>query len=193
LLAGEGRLAAAQRLADEHDRVLAFARPHSEEKVVAMSERLVALAGHNSVSPDARAAQSKQAIVWLGQLLADGPKFYDLRRQTDVIEAAALRPQAASESIAALAVLGTPAGQRALADLASLQTTSIATRREAAQAFDRNAQQHGLLLTSDEILRQYDRYNASATADAESQQVLGTVLDAIESQRSRQQTLPHAP
>jgi hypothetical protein len=125
--------------------------------------------------------------------LADGPKFYDLRRQTDVIEAAALRPQAASESIAALAVLGTPAGQRALADLASLQTTSIATRREAAQAFDRNAQQHGLLLTSDEILRQYDRYNASATADAGSQQVLGTVLDAIESQRSRQQTLPHAP
>jgi len=193
LLAGEGRLAAAQRLADEHDRVLAFARPHSEEKVVAMSERLVALAGHNSVSPDARAAQSKQAIVWLGQLLADGPKFYDLRRQTDVIEAAALRPQAASESIAALAVLGTPAGQRALADLASLQTTSIATRREAAQAFDRNVQQHGLLLTSDEILRQYDRYNASATADAESQQVLGTVLDTIESQRSRQQTLPHAP
>lgn len=193
LLAGEGRLAAAQRLADEHDRVLAFARPHSEEKVVAMSERLVALAGHNSVSPDERAAQSKQAIVWLGQLLADGPKFYDLRRQTDVIEAAALRPQAASESIAALAVLGTPAGQRALADLASLQTTSIATRREAAQAFDRNVQQHGLLLTSDEILRQYDRYNASATADAESQQVLGTVLDAIESQRSRQQTLPHAP
>ena len=42
-----------------------------------------------------------------------------------------------------------------------------------------------ILLTNDEILRQYDRYNASAALDADSQKVFSTVLDAIESLRAQ--------
>ena len=38
----------------------------------------------------------------------------------------------------------------------------------------------GTLLTSDEILRQYDRYNAGENYDAETQQVLADLLDTIE-------------
>jgi CheY-like chemotaxis protein len=193
LLAGEGRLEAAQALAAEHQRVLAFSRPHSDERTAAMADQLMALAGHNDVSPDERAAQSRQAIAWLAELLEKGPTFYNLRRQSNVIQAAALRPEAPSDSLAALAALGTPAGQRALVDLASLQTIPIARRREAAQAFDQSIQEFGLLLTSDEIVRQYDRYNASATADADTQQVLGAVLDTIESQRTPLQTRSPAP
>jgi len=151
------------------------------------------LAGHNATSPDERAARSKRAIAWMGQLLADGPRFYDLHRQADVIEAAALRSEISSESIAALAALGTPAGQRTLADLASLQTIPIDTRRAAAEAFGQSVQQHGLLLTSVEILGQYDRYNASASADAATQQVLGAVLNAIELERNNRQTPSPAP
>jgi CheY-like chemotaxis protein len=193
LLAAAGRLEAAQALAAEHDRVIAFSRPHSDEYAKAIVDQLAALAGHNDQSTDERAAQSTQAIAWFAQLLADGPAFYDLRSQSDVIEAAALRPEATSESLAALAALGTPDGQRTLVDLASQQITPIATRRGAAEAFGHSVAQHGLLLTTDEILRQYDRYNASATADADTQQVLGAVLDSIEAPRSKQTPLSHAP
>ena len=193
LLAGEGRLEAAQRLADEHDRVLAFARPHSDQRVAAMAEQLVALAGHNEASPDERLARSTQAITWLGQLLADGPKFYDLNPQAGAIATAALRPESSAASFAVLAELGTQKSQRSLVNLVSLETTPIATRRAAAKAFEQNVRQHGLLLTRVEILRQYDRYNASATADAATQQVLGSVIDTIESQRARPQTPSHAP
>jgi hypothetical protein len=149
-----------------------------------MAEQLVELAGHDNASPDERVDRSTQAVAWLGQLLAEGPRFYDLNQQANAIAAAALRPDASRESIAVLAALGTQKSQRSLANLAGLQTTPIATRRAAAEAFDHNVQQHGLLLTRDEILRQYDRYNASAAADAETQQVLGAVLDTIESQRA---------
>jgi hypothetical protein len=41
-----------------------------------------------------------------------------------------------------------------------------------------------VLLTTDQILMQYDRYNASETADADTQRVLGSLLDAIESRRT---------
>jgi hypothetical protein len=36
-------------------------------------------------------------------------------------------------------------------------------------------------LTSDEITRQYDRYNESENLDEGTQQILGAVLDTIES------------
>jgi hypothetical protein len=41
-------------------------------------------------------------------------------------------------------------------------------------------------LSTDEILTQYDRYNAtrSAVADVDTQQILGQLLDAIESRRN---------
>jgi hypothetical protein len=37
-----------------------------------------------------------------------------------------------------------------------------------------------VLLTTSEIRQQYDQYNASETADAATQQVLGSILDTIE-------------
>jgi hypothetical protein len=41
-----------------------------------------------------------------------------------------------------------------------------------------------VLLTTDQILLQYNRYNASETADADTQRVLGSLLDTIESRRT---------
>ena len=47
-------------------------------------------------------------------------------------------------------------------------------------AFVASTEKHGILLRADEILAQYDRYNQSATADAATQQILGTILDCLE-------------
>lgn len=85
LLAGAGRLEAAQKLAGEHDRVIAFSRPHSDERTAALAARLVELAGRDHVPPDERATEAAQAGAWLEQLARDGPAFYDLSRPAGAI------------------------------------------------------------------------------------------------------------
>ena len=56
----------------------------------------------------------------------------------------------------------------------------IEARRAAAAAFAASVRRRGLRVGRDQVLRQYDRYNASETADAATQQVLGQILDVIE-------------
>jgi hypothetical protein len=36
------------------------------------------------------------------------------------------------------------------------------------------------MLTNDEILQQYERYNASANLDAETQEILGSILNVLD-------------
>ncbi|HEY3595856.1 MAG TPA: hypothetical protein VGL13_18355 [Polyangiaceae bacterium] len=126
-----------------------------------------------------------QAITWLADLLSRDHSFYDLRRQAPIITAALYQPELAEHSLAALALLGTPESQRTLVDFASRSSVPIASRREAAAAFAQSVARSGILLTDEEILHQYDRYNASATADADTQAVLGALLDTLESIRGK--------
>ena len=79
-----------------------------------------------------------------------------------------------------LAGVGTPRAQMALADLASQNTLPPAQRQTAAAAFARSVEAFGLLLTSEQVRRQYDRYNDSRNLSEESQKVLGALLDTIE-------------
>ena len=87
-------------------------------------------------------------------------------------------------SVRALALLGTPASQRALVDFASQLSVPIDSRGAGRPRFADSVERHGILLTEDEILRQYDRYNASASLDADTQKVFGSLLDTIESLRA---------
>jgi CheY-like chemotaxis protein len=184
LLATSERLDTAQRIAAEHQRVVAFPRPQADAALVELIERLNLVSGRASVPPAERAAMAGQALDWLGQLLAREHTLYDLQRQAPVVEAALYLPEMTERSVTALALLGTPASQRALVDFASHLSVPIAARQQAARAFAESVQRHGILLTEEEILRQYDRYNASESADAATQQVLSSLLDALESLRA---------
>ena len=53
-------------------------------------------------------------------------------------------------------------------------------RKAAAEGFAESVNRFGTLLTTTEILAQYNRYNESEGEGAESQEVLSMVLDAIE-------------
>jgi CheY-like chemotaxis protein len=190
ILAADGRLPAASRLASEHERAIATPRPHSPEVLARVVDQLNNLAGRSAVSANERADQAAQAMTWLSQLLSRDRTFYDLVRTAPAIELALYRPATATTAIAALAKLGTPEGQRTLVNLASQSTLPGSVRRDATQAFRTSVQARGVLLTTDEILAQYDRYNASAAADAETQEILGSVLDAIESRRDARSPTP---
>jgi hypothetical protein len=128
---------------------------------------------------------AKYAIAWLADLLARPGSFYDLHRVAPMIEAALYQPELAEKSIASLALLGTPVSQRALVDYASRASLPLAARQQAAAAFQQSVARSGILLTDEEMLRQYDRYNASATADADTQKVLSAILDTLESVRAK--------
>jgi hypothetical protein len=185
LLAADGRLEAAHRLASEHERVIAVPRPHSAEATAKIAMRLLELAERDATSADERAQQAVIAIAWTANLLDRGRDYYAVRREGAAIESALYQRATAASAIDALSHFGTADSQRALLSFASQRTLPIDARRQAASAFETSVQAGGLLLTSDEILAQYAIYNASAAADSETQQVLGALLDVIESRRAK--------
>ena len=93
LLAADGRLAAAKRLAAEHTRVIAVPRPHTPEALARIVEDLTKLAARDDVPADQRVAQSEQAKKWLAALSSGNRPFYIFRR-TAMNAPAAPRPRA---------------------------------------------------------------------------------------------------
>src|SRR4029453_19434017 len=75
---------------------------------------------------------------------------------------------------------GTPRSQTALVDFASQQTRDLAERQAAAASFAAAIKNRGLLLTQAQIAEQYVRYNASERQDKPTQELLASILDAIE-------------
>jgi CheY-like chemotaxis protein len=185
ILATSERLETAKQIADDHSRVIAFVRPQTDEAITPIVERLSQLSARNHLSPKDRAAMATQAMGWLADLLSRESTFYDLKRQAPIIQAALYQPELAEHAISALSRLGTPESQKSLVDFASQASVNIGARQQAAAAFQRSVTRSGILLTEEEILRQYDRYNASATADAGTQQVLVSLLDSLESVRGK--------
>ncbi len=120
------------------------------------------------------------------QGLAASPlTIFDVRRYEPAILAAQQVPELAARSAVALGDLGTARSQKALVDQASRATLPLPVRQAALAAFRCSAEKYGILLTTDAIRLQYDRYNQSAELDAESRRIFGQVLDALEAPAKR--------
>jgi hypothetical protein len=170
----------AQRIAD-HDRlVLAAPRPRGAGALAALVEQAVALGGQAPAPAEERAAQAAQALGWIAQLLETRGPYDELLQGAELVNHTLYVPGLTAPSTRVLASLGTAESQQALVDYASSMTQPIDGRRGAAAALGNSVARFGVRLTSEEILRQYDRYNESETADADTQQVLGHVLDVLE-------------
>ena len=76
--------------------------------------------------------------------------------------------------------IGSLQAQRTLVDFANLRTQTAAARQAAAAGFAQSVARFGVLLTRDEILQQYDLYNANAGRDRATHDVLSSILDALE-------------
>jgi len=106
-----------------------------------------------------------------------------LRQESSVIIALA-NPTLAAAAAEVLATLATPKAQTALIDTASQPARPLADRQVAAKAFADAVKKRGLLLTTKQILGQYEKYNSSETLDQNTQALLGGLLDTIESRRA---------
>ena len=183
LMARQENLRHAEAMAELDPLLVAFPRPHD---VRSMSFQVARIGTwpvrHASATMLAWIRRTARCSTW-----CDCPRrrqehaFYDLFRVQQAAQSALGTPSpCASKAARVLGLLGSPESQRALVTLASQHGRPLAERQAAAEAFAQAVQRRGLLLTRDEILLQYDRYNRSAALDPGTQQVLGTILEAIE-------------
>lgn len=170
----------ADRIAQRDPMTLVFWRPHSDEAIRWQVEQLSKLAPRAFVAFAERQRQAADALALLAELSRSGNKLYDLRRSEGVVLSAIYVPNLGIVAVEVLQNLGTPESQRALVDLASRWSQPMQLRRAALKAFRLNTQAHGILLTTAEISRQYERYNQSEHLDAPTQRILGLILDCIE-------------
>ena len=169
----------ARKIADQDPWLLAIPRPHDDAKMQAVVARLGEL-GPKRRTAERRSEQAAAALGWIADLLETGHPYDELLRNSKRVGQTLYSPELSAASLRLLAVLGTADSQRLLLDYLSAGTLPIEARRSAGGALGKSVERFGKLLTSAELLRQYDRYNASETAAPDTQDVLGKVLDLLE-------------
>jgi len=180
VVAAADRINAADRLAASYGVTEAFPPPRDAAGIERLVHRMTELAGRSLLSDSQRRAQAGAALRWLAAL-ADRPgPGYPLQRPIARAETALFVPGLPSEAIGVLAAAGTPSSQRRLIDVVSRPTAPVEQRRQALVALKRSIRQFGILLSGEEMLRQYDRYNASEHAGNETQALLAAILDLLE-------------
>ncbi len=180
-------LAAGDRLTKRFPHSAVIIRPRNPDAMQWQISRLLDTLGRDYVPTEERLNHAVVSIDWIAKLSQVPQNLYELQRFEDGLERALYVPGLAAPAAAALANLDTPASQRALADLASLNSMPLEARQAAAKGFATSVNRNGILLTSKEFLRQYDRYNQSEKLDQETQAVLGSVLDALESRLPKEE------
>lgn len=172
----------ADRAAEHDPLAIVFVPPPDAKALQQQVGQLVERAGKDRVSHAERQRQAALALEWLAAWSADPQlgSLVDFRRTSQVAVRAARVPGLRLRAIALLQQQPTAEAQKALVDLASSPAEPIEARKAAVAAFAEVTRRWGILLTTEEIQRQYDRYNQSATLDAETQQVLGRILDILE-------------
>ena len=184
LMARQGRIERARRIAAIDEMTTVLPELADEQALIAKLEEVEKMVAGKAVSPARRLLQARDAIAWLTHLnqYSQTYSFYDLQRANDVALKAGGHPVLSSASISLLGYLGSEAAQQQLVELASQRDITLDDRQRAANAFTEAVVRRGLMLKSAEVYRQYDRYNASEKEEVKFQEVLGQVLDVIESQ-----------
>ena len=168
--------------------VMPIAEPHSVETAQGYVEQMLSLSSRHGLTTEQRLNQAVGAIAWLSTFAADRNRygFYELCGWESQFEAALFVPDLSHSAADILGRIGSARSQRALVNVASQTIFSLEERKSAAASLATAVQLRGNLLTTGEILQQYERYNSSRLLDKETQDVLGSILDTLESRRQTQ-------
>lgn len=175
---------AAHRLAGRFSRTVALLRPHDEAGIEVLLRRALAQRAPWPVEAPERLSWSATAWSAIAARGAASAGAVASSLALDTTLEALLRAELEPAVLAALAGRGERTAQSVLVDWASQPRRSLAARRQAAAAFAQSVERFGVLLSPQAIATQYDRYNASEQAEAETQQVLGSLLDTLEAAAS---------
>jgi CheY-like chemotaxis protein len=174
-----------ERLTKKFPRTAVFVRTREVEGMRFQVKQLMDTVGRDFVTREERLQHARQSLAWMAELTAAKESLYDFKPYEELLEAPMYVPELTPRAAVVLANLGTPFGQRTLVNVASTSSLPIEVRQAAAAGFRRGYERFGILLTRQEVLRQYDRYNSSELADKATQDVLGSILDTIELARKK--------
>jgi HEAT repeat protein len=182
-----------QRVAERDPLTLAFPFPRSEPDVIRDASRLMALARPRVVPSTESIRQASFALDALARLAKEPDKydFYNVMEWQAEVEEALTTRHLSTQAAQVLGLLGSPDAQQVLVDFASDLTRPLPARQAAAKAFGVAVKRHHLMLTRDQIMRQYLRYNQSEKSGVETQQVLASILDSIEASGGEPPAVPH--
>ena len=147
-------------------------------------ERLLTKAGAGVTAAETRREQGDFAVQALGDLVENPRPWFDLRSAEIALLARMDQAVASEGTIRALGALGTPAAQRRLVELIGNSLAPMAERELALAAIQVSIRRHGILLTTEQLSSQYDRYHASQGEAVEEQRLLSALLDALEAPRA---------
>jgi HEAT repeat protein/CheY-like chemotaxis protein len=164
---------------DEDELTSVVLRPRELAGMKYAVETAMNRAGSRIVPPAVRQRQALESLQSIAALSAAAPAIYDFREYEQEL-LPLLYGSLGSLAAEVIDDFGTHASQQALLAIVNRSSQPLATRQAAAIAFGQSVRRFGVRLTKGEVLRQYDRYNASEFEDPASQALLGAVLDAIE-------------
>lgn len=184
LLVREGREEYTEALANLDDLVITMPEFGDEQAIRTRLDEVEKLVGENSVPPAVRLLQARDALDWLGHFAEYSKTYpmYDVVRARDAAIKAVGQPALRDPAINLLGYLGDEESQKLLVAAASRKANSAETRQRAANAFGRAVVRRGMMLRKAEVQARYDRYNASEAEDKQTQEILGQLLDIIETQ-----------
>jgi hypothetical protein len=187
IVAREFNSARLQRLCEEDPLTATFPRPFDLVGVAQHVRRLSELSVAVTDDKELHLHRAEVAIDYLTHVAENRQAypFYDILSQQAAIARAMSVPRLCVKSAGALGFIGSPQAQRLLVGFASQNARALPERQAAARAFEVAVRTRGLVLSRGEILQQYDRYNQSAKLDQDTQKVLGSLLDTIESPSQR--------
>ncbi len=179
ILASAEDLTDARRLAQRYRFTETFLRPRENATAEALTSRLLASGGLAYVPPDVRTVQAQKAIGLLDEL-SQRPSVHDLRGIEPALARALFHPGLTASAAKVLSQRNTHAAQLALVDFASQNALPVEPRQVAVEAFRESLKRNGVLLSYDEIKRQADRYDESEGLEKETQEVLWSILDGLQ-------------
>jgi hypothetical protein len=182
ILSSEADVSAAAGWDPADQLTVAFPPPQTRDDVSADTQRMIKLAGRRLLSADERLREAQFALDAVATLASEPEKYgyYDVRRLERRIQQALDVPSLVVPAVRVLGLFGTPSAQQLLVDYANGQDRTLVSRQAAVEAFRGAVARHGLLLTTVQLQKQYDLYNASETLDRSTQEVFAAILDVIE-------------
>lgn len=175
----------AERLAEADARTLVITLTLDQGAIGRLVERMRRTFEPWPLTPEQGDAQADFAISWLLKVANNRQayRFYNLNEHQQRLADMLYASGHSLEAIQLLGRIGSALAQRNLLSFASENEFPIELRQEAVRAFEQAMKRNGVLLTTEEIVLQRERYEASTAESGESQRILGRILDLIENHR----------
>lgn len=181
-------LARAERLAERYDDILVSPMVLNEKVIARQIDNLYSNIQFRDTNEVERGDNAIQALDQLDFYASQPEKypFFDVLSYEEDLTNGLTSPARAEVTCRVLGELGTADAQRRLVQLASNFQLPVELREAAVQSFAVAVEKRGLMLSRQQILNQYERYNSSADETEASQQILGSLLDVLEGRSAKE-------